>query len=288
MSSPSRASGPFDQKVYDRRVYFGFGHPQPEAELKFGPNIAEWPPIPALADNMLMQVASVLRDPVTTTDELIPPGRPLPTAPTPEAGLLRPVPPGPRLRPQLRPPRPWRPAARPASPPRRSRPSWNSWARRTWPPRPTRSAPSSSPTSPATAPPGSRPPPASGCWAGAPTSAMSLPPSGTAPTASTGACSPSPWPRGEDFPCAPGDYIFVPDVKAKVLAGEDTFPRPGPHRRGSQAPHPLPEKHHRRGAGAAAHRLPHEPLRRPEQGLRRNPWNPSKCKTPSWKSTGTR
>ncbi len=30
--------------------------------------------------------------------------------------------------------------------------------------------------------------------------------------------------EGEDFPCAPGDYIFVPDVKAKVLAGEDTFP----------------------------------------------------------------
>ena len=48
--------------------------PQPEAALKFGPNIAEWPPIPALADNLLMQVASVLRDPVTTTDELIPSG----------------------------------------------------------------------------------------------------------------------------------------------------------------------------------------------------------------------
>ena len=71
---PKQGKRTFDQKVYDRRVYFGFGHPQPEAELKFGPNIAEWPPIPALADNMLMQVASVLRDPVTTTDELIPSG----------------------------------------------------------------------------------------------------------------------------------------------------------------------------------------------------------------------
>ena len=71
---PKQGKRTFDQKVYDRRVYFGFGHPQPEAELKFGPNIAEWPPIPALADNLLMQVASVLRDPVTTTDELIPSG----------------------------------------------------------------------------------------------------------------------------------------------------------------------------------------------------------------------
>ena len=71
---PKQGKRTFDQKVYDRRVYFGFGKPQPEAELKFGPNIAEWPPIPALADHLLMQVASVLRDPVTTTDELIPSG----------------------------------------------------------------------------------------------------------------------------------------------------------------------------------------------------------------------
>ena len=71
---PKQGKRTFDTQVYDRRVYFGFGHPQPEAALKFGPNIAEWPPIPALADNLLMQVASVLRDPVTTTDELIPSG----------------------------------------------------------------------------------------------------------------------------------------------------------------------------------------------------------------------
>lgn len=44
------------------------------APLKYGPNIAEWPAIPALADDLLMQVASVLRDEVTTTDELIPSG----------------------------------------------------------------------------------------------------------------------------------------------------------------------------------------------------------------------
>ena len=71
---PAQGKRTFDRKVYDRRVYFGFGKAQPDYELKFGPNIAEWPAIPALAEDMLMQVASVLRDPVTTTDELIPSG----------------------------------------------------------------------------------------------------------------------------------------------------------------------------------------------------------------------
>ncbi|MFQ9411286.1 MAG: hydratase [Evtepia gabavorous] len=41
---PKQGKRTFDTQVYDRRVYFGFGHPQPEAALKFGPNIAEWPP----------------------------------------------------------------------------------------------------------------------------------------------------------------------------------------------------------------------------------------------------
>ena len=71
---PAQGKRTFDRKVYDRRVYFGFGKAQPDYDLKFGPNIAEWPAIPALAEDMLMQVASVLRDPVTTTDELIPSG----------------------------------------------------------------------------------------------------------------------------------------------------------------------------------------------------------------------
>ncbi len=73
-TQPKQGKRTFDSRVYDRRVYFGFGKPQPDYQLKFGPNIAEWPKIPALSDNLLMQVASVLRDPVTTTDELIPSG----------------------------------------------------------------------------------------------------------------------------------------------------------------------------------------------------------------------
>ena len=71
---PAPVQRRFDRKVYNRRVYFGFGHARPDAPLKYGPNIAEWPAIPALADDLLMQVASVLRDEVTTTDELIPSG----------------------------------------------------------------------------------------------------------------------------------------------------------------------------------------------------------------------
>ncbi|MGM9579601.1 MAG: hydratase, partial [Evtepia sp.] len=73
-TQPKQGKRTFDSRVYDRRVYFGFGKPQPDYQLKFGPNIAEWPKIPALSGNLLMQVASVLRDPVTTTDELIPSG----------------------------------------------------------------------------------------------------------------------------------------------------------------------------------------------------------------------
>ena len=71
---PAPAARRFDASVYEKRVYRGFGHPRPEAELQYGPNIAEWPAIPALADGLLLQVASVLRDEVTTTDELIPSG----------------------------------------------------------------------------------------------------------------------------------------------------------------------------------------------------------------------
>ena len=59
---------------YDQRVYFGFGRAKKDEPLRLGPNITEWPRIPALGKNLLLSVASVLTDPVTTTDELIPSG----------------------------------------------------------------------------------------------------------------------------------------------------------------------------------------------------------------------
>ena len=64
----------FDGKIYASRVYHGIGKPQKSEELVYGPNIADWPEQIALGKHLLMKVVSVLKDPVTTTDELIPSG----------------------------------------------------------------------------------------------------------------------------------------------------------------------------------------------------------------------
>lgn len=64
----------FHKEVYDNRCYYGFNKGDEKAELKFGPNITDWPAMAALTDDMLLKVACVIDDPVTTTDELIPSG----------------------------------------------------------------------------------------------------------------------------------------------------------------------------------------------------------------------
>ncbi len=64
----------FEQGVYEKRVYQGFGKADEKAELKFGPNITDWPKMYALEDNLLVKLACVIHDDVTTTDELIPSG----------------------------------------------------------------------------------------------------------------------------------------------------------------------------------------------------------------------
>lgn len=64
----------FNSAIYQRRVYNGFGRPQTDEPLIFGPNIADWPALSPLPDHLLLAVASVITDPVTTTDELIPSG----------------------------------------------------------------------------------------------------------------------------------------------------------------------------------------------------------------------
>ena len=64
----------FDKAPYDARVYNGFGDPKPETALVFGPNITDWPSFLPLADKLLVSVASVITDKITTTDELIPSG----------------------------------------------------------------------------------------------------------------------------------------------------------------------------------------------------------------------
>ena len=64
----------FDNEVYKNRCYYGFGKADTNAELILGPNITDWPKMYELADNMLLELDAVIRDPVTTTDELIPSG----------------------------------------------------------------------------------------------------------------------------------------------------------------------------------------------------------------------
>ena len=64
----------FDERIYENIVYNGYGKAEPETEIQYGPAIKDWPEMVALTDNLLLQVASVIRDDVTTTDELIPSG----------------------------------------------------------------------------------------------------------------------------------------------------------------------------------------------------------------------
>lgn len=64
----------FDSKIYDNRVYDGTKNPIPETEIKFGPGIIDWPSMSSLTEDLLLKVVSVIHDPVTTTDELIPSG----------------------------------------------------------------------------------------------------------------------------------------------------------------------------------------------------------------------
>ena len=64
----------FDKSVYDNRLYYGFGKADPGVELVMGPNITDWPRMYNLTENLLVELAAVIHDDVTTTDELIPSG----------------------------------------------------------------------------------------------------------------------------------------------------------------------------------------------------------------------
>lgn len=64
----------FDGGIYERRCYDGYGKADPKAELILGPNITDWPKMYELTENLLVELAAVIRDEVTTTDELIPSG----------------------------------------------------------------------------------------------------------------------------------------------------------------------------------------------------------------------
>lgn len=64
----------FDKTIYENRVFDSKGKADPDTEIQFGPNIKDWPEMPALTENLVLKVVSEIHDPVTTTDELIPSG----------------------------------------------------------------------------------------------------------------------------------------------------------------------------------------------------------------------
>ncbi|HBU7563897.1 TPA: hydratase [Enterobacter cloacae] len=64
----------FNVLPYTSRVYQGFIKGATQQPLIYGPNIKDWPEMSELTENILLNVASKIMDPVTTTDELIPSG----------------------------------------------------------------------------------------------------------------------------------------------------------------------------------------------------------------------
>ena len=64
----------FDASVYEKRVLNDMGKADRDIELVSGPNIKPWPELPELPEHLLLEIASYITDPVTTTDELIPSG----------------------------------------------------------------------------------------------------------------------------------------------------------------------------------------------------------------------
>jgi len=64
----------FDKSIYENRVFDSKGKADASVEIKFGPNIKDWPEMIALTENLVLKVVSEIHDPVTTTDELIPSG----------------------------------------------------------------------------------------------------------------------------------------------------------------------------------------------------------------------
>ena len=180
----------FDRAVYDNRIYYGFGKADPSVELVMGPNITDWPKMYPLTENLLVELAAVIHDPVTTTDELIPSGEtssyrsnPLRLA---EFTLSRRVPEYVGHAKDIAAQEAERARGQAAGAPegcsvrRRRRCRTGRDELRS-------SAPPSSPTSPAMALPASRPPPVRRSWAASPTSATAMRRSAIVRTASTGA-----------------------------------------------------------------------------------------------------
>ena len=63
----------YDPDFYRRRVYNGYGDPQPETQVPMGPGISNWPPFTRMSEHLILRVTGVYPGAVTT-DDLIPSG----------------------------------------------------------------------------------------------------------------------------------------------------------------------------------------------------------------------
>lgn len=64
----------YNDRIYEKRCYWGFKKADPEADIVMGPNITDWPHFAPLKEHLALKVCAVIEDEVTTTDELIPSG----------------------------------------------------------------------------------------------------------------------------------------------------------------------------------------------------------------------
>ena len=182
----------FDKSVYDKRVYNGWGQAEPDHALRFGPNIKDWPEQPALSADLLLRITSHITDPVTTTDELIPSGEtssyrsnPLRLA---EFTLSRKDPGYVGRAKDVQALDAARKAGKLPAEVAAVYAALQAEGLHGGPARTPTSVRPSLPTSRATAPRASRPPPASACWAGAANFALEYATKRYRSTASTGAC----------------------------------------------------------------------------------------------------
>ena len=81
-----------------------------------------------------------------------------------------------------------------------------------------------SPTSPATAPPGSRPPPARRCWGALPTSATSFATKRYRSNCINWGILPFTLDEGTPFDYESGDCVFVPHIRQAVESGQEDIP----------------------------------------------------------------
>ena len=64
----------YDKNIYKNRIFDSKGVADKSVEVKFGPNIKDWPTMSPLPAHLILKIVSEIHDPVTTTDELIPSG----------------------------------------------------------------------------------------------------------------------------------------------------------------------------------------------------------------------